>query len=144
MTIPSENVSPHELKLRRKKTALAPAENTSAISERQGDRGSGDDDNDDDGRPDNNFGLDPGAFYRWREGFKLFGLKHSALSEAVNTGKLPPPTEAVEGGKAKGWFGFQIIKHRRKRFAVAEAQQRAGLAAAQQRALKGKQSATAE
>jgi hypothetical protein len=104
---------------------------------------------------DNNFGLDPGAFYRWSQGFKLFGLKHSQLCEAAKTGKIPPPAEAVEGGKAKGWFGFQIIKHRRERLDAAEAQQRAGLpaaqaqqrarlAAAQQRALKGKQPATAE
>jgi hypothetical protein len=48
VTIPRENVSPHELKLRRKKT-LAPSEDTSTIPERHGDRDSGDDD-DDDGR----------------------------------------------------------------------------------------------
>jgi len=81
----------------------------------------------------NNFGLDPDAFYRWSLGFKLFGLKHSQLSEAAKTGKIPPPMESVEGGKAKGWTGTQIIEHRRAR-----------LAAAQQRALKGKQPATAE
>src|SRR6516162_123344 len=94
---------------------------------------------------DNNFGLDPGAFYRWSLGFKLFGLKHSQLSEAIKTGKLPPPVEAVEGGKAKGWFGSQIIAHRRARLDAANAAQRLAAAhAAQQRALKGKQPATAE
>ena len=70
---------------------------------------------------DNNFGLDPGAFYRWSEGFKLFGLKPTQLSEAMNTGKLPPTLASVEGGKAKGWFGFQVIEHRRERLAAAHA-----------------------
>jgi hypothetical protein len=99
-----------------------------------------------------NFGLDPGAFYRWSQGFKLFGLKHSQLCEAANTGKIPPPIQSAEGGKAKGWTGSQIIEHRRERFAAA--QERARLAApkaaakvaarAAKRALKGKQPATAE
>jgi hypothetical protein len=93
---------------------------------------------------DDNFGLDPGAFYRWSQGFKLFGLKHSQLSEAVNTGKLPPPAEAVEGGKAKGWFGSQIIEHRRARLDAAQAKQRLAAANAKQRALKGEQPVTAE
>jgi hypothetical protein len=47
VTIPRENVSPHELKLRRKKTLAPPSEDSSTIPERQGDRGSGDDDDDD-------------------------------------------------------------------------------------------------
>jgi hypothetical protein len=96
----------------------------------------------------NNFGLDPDAFYRWSLGFKLFGLKHSQLSEAIKLGKLPPPFASVEGGKAKGWTGTQIIEHRCALLTAAQAQQRAGLAAAQaaaqQRALKRKQPATAE
>ena len=83
-------------------------------------------------KDNNNFGLDPGAFYRWSLGFKLFGLKHTQLSEAIKEGKLPPPFASVEGGKAKGWTGSQIIEHRRAR-----------IAAAQQRALKGKQPVTA-
>jgi hypothetical protein len=102
--------------------------------------------------PDNNFGLDPAAFYRWSQGFKLFGLKHSQLCEAVKTGKLPPPMESAEGGKAKGWTGSQIIRHRRERFAAAHAAQQLGQPLAEQRAqqraqrraLKGKQPATAE
>jgi hypothetical protein len=101
---------------------------------------------------DNNFGLKPGSFYRWKDGFELFGLKHSQLCEAANTGKIPPPMESAEGGKAKGWTGSQIIEHRRKRFAVAEAAQQLKQPLAQQRAqqraqrraLKGKQPATAE
>jgi hypothetical protein len=46
VAVPRENVSPHELKLRQKKTA-APSENA-FVPERHGDRDSGDDD--DDGR----------------------------------------------------------------------------------------------
>jgi hypothetical protein len=96
-------------------------------------------------QPDyDNFGLDPGTFYRWSLGFKLFGLKHSQLSEAIKTGKLPPPFASVEGGKAKGWTGSQIIKHRRERLAAAQQRARLAAAAAQQRTLKGKQPATAE
>jgi hypothetical protein len=88
---------------------------------------------------DNNFGLDPGAFYRWSQGFKLFGLKHTQLSEAIKTGKLPPPLESVEGGKAKGWTGTQIIEHRRTRLAAANAALKV-----KQAALKAKQLVTAE
>jgi hypothetical protein len=46
MTIPRGNVSPHELKLRQKKTPV-PSEDIPAIPGRHGDRGSGDDDDDD-------------------------------------------------------------------------------------------------
>jgi hypothetical protein len=97
---------------------------------------------------DDNFGLDPGAFYRWSRGFDLFGLRHTQLCEAAKTGKIPPTMESAAGGKARGWVGTQIIEHRRAR--LAEAQERARLAAAKaaakaaKRALKGKQSATAE
>ena len=72
---------------------------------------------------DENFGLDPAAFYRWSLGEKLFGLKHSQLSEAIKTGKLPRPFAVVEGGRAKGWTGSQIIEHRRARLAAAQVQQ---------------------
>lgn len=72
---------------------------------------------------DDNFGLDPSAFYRWSLGEKLFGLKHSQLSDAVKAGKLPPPFATVEGGRAKGWTGSQIIEHRRTRLAAAYANQ---------------------
>lgn len=68
---------------------------------------------------DQNFGIDPAAFYRWNQGEKLFGFKHSQLSEAVKTGKLPPPFAVVEGGSAKGWVGTQIIEHRRARIAAS-------------------------
>ena len=98
---------------------------------------------------DDNFGLDPGAFYRWSQGFDLFGLKPTQLSEAMNTGKLPPTTQSIEGGKAKGWFGFQIIGHRRAQFDAAERlaatdKKRDVVARAKQRALKHKQPAPAE
>jgi len=88
---------------------------------------------------DDNFGLDPGEFYRWSQGFKLFGLRHSQLSEAIKTGKLPTPFASAEGGKAKGWTGSQIIEHRRARLAAANAALKA-----KQAALKDKQPVTAE
>jgi hypothetical protein len=98
---------------------------------------------------DDNFGLDPGAFYRWSQGFDLFGLKPTQLSEAMNTGKLPTTTQSIKGGKAKGWFGFQIIGHRRAQFDAAERlaatdKKRDVVARAKQRALKHKQPAPAE
>ena len=48
MTVPRDQVSPHELKLRRKKTPALPED--ASIPERHGDRGSGDDDDDGGGR----------------------------------------------------------------------------------------------
>jgi len=68
---------------------------------------------------DENFGLDPGAAYRWREGPRLFGLQKSQLSEAIRAGLIPAPFAVVEGGKAKIWLGEQIIQHRRERIAAA-------------------------
>jgi hypothetical protein len=74
---------------------------------------------------DDNFGLDPAALYRQHEGKRLFGLKHSQLAEAIRSGKIPPPFAVLEGGRAKGWIGAQIIAHRRQRMAAAEQQRTA-------------------
>jgi hypothetical protein len=68
---------------------------------------------------DQNFGLDPGRAYRFREGPRLFGIQKSRICEAINLGLIPPPIAVVEGGKAKIWIGTQIIEHRRERMAAA-------------------------
>jgi hypothetical protein len=69
---------------------------------------------------DQNFGIDPAAVYRVTEhGKRLFGLAHSQLHDQIEAGKIPKPHLVAEGGRATGWFGFQIIAHRRERLTAA-------------------------
>jgi hypothetical protein len=72
---------------------------------------------------DQNFGIDPAAAYRYREGPRLFGLQKSQLNDAIKAGLIPAPFPVVEGGNAKIWIGIQIIEHRRQRMAVARDRQ---------------------
>jgi len=74
---------------------------------------------------DDNFGLDPGAVYRQHLGEKLFGLKHSQIAEAIKDGKIPAPVAAIAGGRAKIWYGYQIIEHRRAQLDAAKEMKRA-------------------
>jgi len=65
-------------------------------------------------------GLDPNGIYRKAEGPKYFGLGPSQIDEAIKSGKIPRPFPLVDGGKAQGWTGQQIIDHQAKRIASTE------------------------
>ena len=61
--------------------------------------------------------LDANQIVRQADGWKYFGYGHSRLEELIRAGKIPKPFPLVEGGRAKGWLGRQIIEHHRQRLA---------------------------
>jgi predicted DNA-binding transcriptional regulator AlpA len=66
--------------------------------------------------------IDPGRIYRYADGEALYGLKHSQLAEAINKGLIPRPFKLIEGGRASGWTGAQVLEHQRERQAAAAQQ----------------------
>jgi predicted DNA-binding transcriptional regulator AlpA len=62
--------------------------------------------------------IDPNEIIRRELGHKYFGLKRSQLDQQIKDGKIPRPFPLVEGGRATGWLGRQIIKHHQKRIAA--------------------------
>lgn len=67
-----------------------------------------------------NFDLDPDAIIRRDQGPKYFGLKRTQLDEGIRRGVIPRPFVLIEGGRATGWTGRQIIEHRRRMIAVQQ------------------------
>lgn len=65
-------------------------------------------------------GLHPDEVVRVKHGKKYFGLGHTAQADAIKAGKIPKPFSIVEGGRAKGWLGKQILEHHRRRQASAD------------------------
>jgi predicted DNA-binding transcriptional regulator AlpA len=61
--------------------------------------------------------LDPNEIIRRELGPKYFGLRRSQLDELIKKGAIPKPFPLVEGGRATGWLGRQIIEHHRRRLA---------------------------
>ena len=51
-------------------------------------------------------------------GRKYFGLKRSQLDDQIKRGAIPRPFPLVEGGRATGWLGRQIIAHHHRRIAA--------------------------
>jgi hypothetical protein len=66
--------------------------------------------------------LSPNEIVRWYEGPKYFGLKLTQLREKVEAGEIPPPMVLSDTGRAKGWFGSQIIEHHERLAKRAAAQ----------------------
>ena len=64
-------------------------------------------------------GLHPNEIVRKHRGPKFFGLEPTQLEEALEKKLVPPPFKMVEGGRAEGWTGQQIIDHHRQRIAAA-------------------------
>jgi hypothetical protein len=51
----------------------------------------------------------------------VIGLSDTQIDEKIKSGELDPPVKAFEGGRATGWFGFQLIEIQEQRFARANA-----------------------
>jgi predicted DNA-binding transcriptional regulator AlpA len=66
--------------------------------------------------------LRPDDFYRMSEAERFFGYRHSRLPEAIEKGAIPKPIAISDGGRAKGWFGRQIIAWQKEREAKAAQQ----------------------
>jgi predicted DNA-binding transcriptional regulator AlpA len=62
--------------------------------------------------------IDPNEVVRREQGAKYFGLKRTALDEAIKKGAVPRPFPLTEGGRATGWLGRQIIAHHKRRLAA--------------------------
>ena len=58
--------------------------------------------------------LDPHQVVRWHEGPKYFGYKLTQQDEKIKLGEIPAPLRLSDSGKAKGWFGSQIIEHQQR------------------------------
>src|SRR5262245_49419121 len=80
---------------------------------------------------DNNFGIVPHFFYRKTdpETRRIIGLKPTQIEAAIDTGKIPPPSNPIAGGRAAGWQGAELIAYIRQRQARAVAEYRARAAA---------------
>ena len=60
-----------------------------------------------------------GNFYRLAEGPLFFGLKSSQLSVKIEDGEIPAPISLTDSGRAKGWFGEQILQWQSERMKAA-------------------------
>jgi predicted DNA-binding transcriptional regulator AlpA len=67
--------------------------------------------------------LNPDFFYRMFEGPLFFGVGRSQMNQLIAGGKIPKPIPLTDGGRAKGWFGSQIIQWKAERLKAAEAAQ---------------------
>lgn len=64
--------------------------------------------------------LDPNQIVRTRDGYKYFGLKSTALSDAIRDKRIPAPFTLTDGGRIKGWTGQQIIQWQAERIAASK------------------------
>ncbi len=58
--------------------------------------------------------LDPSQIVRKCDGEKYFGYKHTQLDDKIKTGEIPAPKPLSSGGRAVGWFGWQVNEHHRR------------------------------
>jgi predicted DNA-binding transcriptional regulator AlpA len=58
--------------------------------------------------------LRPNEIVRKKDGFKYFGLKRTALDDAIKNNLIPKPFPLTKDGRAVGWTGQQILDHQRK------------------------------
>jgi predicted DNA-binding transcriptional regulator AlpA len=67
--------------------------------------------------------LHPDYFYRFILGPKFFGYELSRLYDAIRDGIVPPPVSISDSGRAKGWFGREILRwqEERQKLALAKA-----------------------
>jgi hypothetical protein len=53
--------------------------------------------------------INPNYFYRLADGPRFFGYASTVLAEKIKNGDVPLPVTLSEGGRARGWFGWQIL-----------------------------------
>jgi predicted DNA-binding transcriptional regulator AlpA len=64
--------------------------------------------------------LEPNQVVRKHNGYSYFGLKSTALDDAIKSDLIPKPVKLTPGGRAVGWFGWQIIEWQRQRIDAAD------------------------
>jgi hypothetical protein len=65
--------------------------------------------------------IDPGQFYRTTMSPAIFNIGTQATKNKIRDGKLPRPSPLNEGSHIYGWTGRQILDHRARMQALAEA-----------------------
>jgi hypothetical protein len=65
--------------------------------------------------------LDPNEVVRQCDGEKWFGYKNTQIREKIKNGEIPEPFDLSDTGRAKAWYGWQIIQHQKERIAAAAA-----------------------
>jgi predicted DNA-binding transcriptional regulator AlpA len=66
--------------------------------------------------------INPHVFYRMAEwGEAFFGFAASQLETKIRTGEIPKPVALSDTGRARGWFGRDILDWQNKRRAKAAA-----------------------
>jgi hypothetical protein len=63
--------------------------------------------------------LDPNLVIRQCDGWRYFGYKGTQLKEKIRAGEIPEPFALSDSGRAKAWYGWQIIQHQKERIAAA-------------------------
>jgi predicted DNA-binding transcriptional regulator AlpA len=58
-------------------------------------------------------------FYRMAVATHYFGLSNAHLYQAIKEGAIPAPVSISDGGRARGWFGRQIIAWQQERLRKA-------------------------
>ena len=72
----------------------------------------------------NKYGIDPSRFYRKHhpETKLILRLGETATNEAIDDDMLDPPVTLTADGRAKGWWGWQIIAFMERRIDAAKRQ----------------------
>lgn len=65
--------------------------------------------------------INPAQIYPTTQANAIFGLGWQATKNKVKAGQLPRPSPLTPGSNREGWFGSQILEHRQKMQALAEA-----------------------
>ena len=64
--------------------------------------------------------INPAQVYPTTQAPAIFGLGWQATRDKIKAGQLPRPSPLTPGSNREGWFGSQILEHRRKMQALAE------------------------
>jgi hypothetical protein len=65
--------------------------------------------------------INPAQVYPTTQAPAIFGLGWQATKNKVKAGQLPRPSPLTPGSNREGWLGSQILEHREKMQALAEA-----------------------
>jgi predicted DNA-binding transcriptional regulator AlpA len=58
-------------------------------------------------------------FYRVADAHRFFGYRATTLAEKISSGEIPAPIPLSDTGRAKGWFGREIIAWQAQRIEAA-------------------------
>lgn len=59
--------------------------------------------------------IHPNEIIRFKDGHRFFGYKKTQITEKIEEGEIPEPVLLSDTGRARGWFGQQILDYQQKR-----------------------------